>query len=141
MAQIGYVNQENRRREFLQLRPAEQVCEALTARVQSERRADVEMGWPQVSPTRSQANGKIKVYATFRIGEQALRGLFLRADAPGLSYALALRERIATSYAVTKDVEASADVQSTRGTLVHADVAQLATLDSGTKSSARRRLL
>ena len=50
MAQIGYVNQENRRREFLQLRPAEQVCEALTARVQSERRADVEIGSHERTP-------------------------------------------------------------------------------------------
>jgi hypothetical protein len=126
MAQIGYVNQENRRREFLQLRPAEQVCEALTARVQSERRADVEIGSHEFADAIA-ANGKIR-FRNLRIGEQALRGLFLRADAPGLSYALALRDRMAASYAVTKNEDTAADDKAIAETLLHADGAQLATL-------------
>lgn len=92
MAAEGYSNQDRRKREH-EARPlARDAAAKLVARVEAEKRRDVEISAAELGRS-IDVNGKLKG-AGFILGEPAVRGLIGRLKSPALGYVLGLRQRI-----------------------------------------------
>jgi hypothetical protein len=120
MAAEGYARQDARKIEHDQQMPLRDASAALRAAVEAEHRKDVEVTAREFASALT-VNGKVSAFG-LTITEQAIRGLATRLEAPFLSYALGLRERIAVeSYkGPHADVEAmQADKRALADVLQH----------------------
>lgn len=124
MADVGYATQTERRQEHDKLLPFVDVAQALTERIRSEQREDVEMTAAEFAAALT-VNGKIAVNG-LAIREQAIRGLFGRLDSPGLSYVLAMRSRIADRVVEIRSAGAEADKVAALVAANNADKATIA---------------
>jgi len=97
MADVGYAMQASRKAEHDAALPLHEVADALVQAVKGEAREDIVMSAREFGAALS-VNGKIHVNG-FAVGEQAIRGLATRLEAPFLSYVLGLRDRIAEEHA------------------------------------------
>jgi hypothetical protein len=97
MADVGYATQAARKVEHDEKMPLREASAALRAAVEAEHRKDVEITARELAAALT-VNGKVSAFG-LTMTEQAIRGLATRLEAPFLTYALGLRERIAVAKA------------------------------------------
>lgn len=105
MADVGYAEQSKRKAEHDRKLPLRDAADALAESVRAERREDIVLSAADLAKG-IHANGKI-TFDGLAIGEQAIRGLTSRLDAPMLGYVLGLRDRISRTVNEAKKAEAS----------------------------------
>jgi len=122
MASEGYANQDARKAEHNALMFVRHAADALRAAVESEGRTDVTMTARDLVRDLT-VNGSIAIRG-HKLGEQAIRGIFSRLGAPGVGYALGLRDRIAESVSTEKGAEAHDKAAREKGEAVDTAIVQ-----------------
>lgn len=108
MADVGYATQAKRAIEHDRKQSLRDCVGQLVNAVEAEKRRDVTVSAKDFAD--KLACDKALTFDGYKVREQAIRGLLARLESPALRYVLGLRDRIAASSIVARDVTSAAGI-------------------------------